>query len=68
MDAVIVPSQQLIEREPVTGSRRCDQLVVVGLDCDAASVTNEADPTQPSRLVLARQPIGSRAGGCDLTR
>ena len=42
VDPVVVATQQLVEREPVTGSRSCDQLVVVGLDCDAASVTNPA--------------------------
>ncbi|MFK7919626.1 MAG: hypothetical protein AB8G14_16235 [Ilumatobacter sp.] len=41
MDAVVVPTQQLIEREAITGSRSFDQLEVVGLDGDAPTVTND---------------------------
>jgi hypothetical protein len=48
MNAVVVAPQQLIEREPVTGSRSFDQLEVIGLDSDAATVTNRAAATWAS--------------------
>jgi len=47
VDAVVVPSEELIEREAVTSSRSFDQLVVIGLDGDAASVTNGGAPRPP---------------------
>lgn len=64
VDAVVVATKQLVEREAIAGSCSFDQLIVVGLECDAASVLNSGAAGQPLPAMarvgaVARCGIGS---------
>ena len=49
-------TQQLVEREAVTGSRSFDQLEVIGLDGDAVTVTNPVESAGACRATGAMTP------------